>query len=404
MTTQPILHLVAGDGVVARRSTELLFVPTGSTSLLDVFREAEPGDGLDAVTEFCEAQDFEADEFVALDWSSGLKVAAFGDVELTSNQKSLPRLSGAGAGTWVERSLRKIDGPIEIGVSIAERIETTDLVEGRAQAGGFVLILDELPEPTPTPQQQSPFRVAESLDSSPESAAEPVVDKTLPEISVSGSSDATSIAAGLIDVSDSDRPEEPVTSHFVAPESAPPIDEDGDAGPEATKVADDLLGVLSGGTETSNPYAVGPEDDTVVPTPEMRSMVDSLVSAGVSDDATSAESGPRWQLRIVEGGIEAVDRDLILGRKPQLAEDDGPDGARLVPLVGTHLSRSHLRVGLRNGAIFLTDLGSKNGSFIVTTGDGQLVQLEAHSERRVDAGTIVQTGSVRFFVESRADS
>lgn len=103
---------------------------------------------------------------------------------------------------------------------------------------------------------------------------------------------------------------------------------------------------------------------------------------------------PHWQLIFEDGQTELVDATLVLGRKPTWV--DSSEDVRLVSLDCSQTSGTHLEVRPIGSEIQLTDLGSSNGSFMLTTGDGQLVQLDAHTPYRVVPGTLVQIGTKRF--------
>ncbi len=78
------------------------FLPDGKT---ETPQAALGADGcIRALTEWAQERSFEVGPFVAIEWSSSIRVVVFGDVEIRSDHPSMPRLSSAGSGTWVERT------------------------------------------------------------------------------------------------------------------------------------------------------------------------------------------------------------------------------------------------------------------------------------------------------------
>lgn len=351
------LRIGGTGGLVARRGAEMLFVPAGSEEVVRAFEASTPGGAVEAVTALCERGEGEVGAFVVADWTVGLRLAVNGDIDVTSNQPSLPRLNAAGAGTWVERSLRSVEAPVALGVAVDSVHPNTNLVVGVAVAGAFQLELELAP-----------------------SSASPAAD----EGDLQGRRMARHQQETFAPMQDA----APTRSEPTDPAS-PPLPA------EAVSMADDVLG----GSQPAAPpsYELGSEEETIVPDERMRSLVDSLSDDEVAPPSRHAE----WQLRIVDRGIEPIQGTTILGRSPAHRDGDDPAATHLIEIEGSHLSRSHLAVEVVDGTILLVDLGSRNGSFIVTSGDSQLVQLEPGVARRVDAGTVAQIGSVRFFVERR---
>ena len=148
-----VVRLVAGQGLVARRVDEIVFSPSGDARVVDAFLDAPPGGAIDAVTAIVEEDPDAVDGFVAVQWAERVRVAVYGEVEVTSDHRSLPRLSGTGAGTWVERSLA-IDAPVLLRCGEGAAVASTSLVEGVVTAGGFELTVDR-PLATPSRHEQS---------------------------------------------------------------------------------------------------------------------------------------------------------------------------------------------------------------------------------------------------------
>jgi pSer/pThr/pTyr-binding forkhead associated (FHA) protein len=101
-----------------------------------------------------------------------------------------------------------------------------------------------------------------------------------------------------------------------------------------------------------------------------------------------------WQIVFADGRVERVDRTLVLGRDPH--PDD--DAARPVTLDCELVSATHLEVRAVGAELHLVDLGSRNNTFVLTTGDAQFVPIEPGRPHRVGDGAVVQLGSRRFTV------
>lgn len=148
----PLLSTMAGDGLLARRASDLLFLPMPASDVLAAYWESTPDRVVEAVASGVE-HGVDA-PFVVVTWHSSLRLALFGDVEVTSDHESLPRLNAASTGTWIERTVRT-DGlaetTIRLGVRSAEADPLTRVDAGVVPAGGFVLGLTLGPFERSTP-------------------------------------------------------------------------------------------------------------------------------------------------------------------------------------------------------------------------------------------------------------
>ena len=141
MTPTSTLALAPGLGLVTRRPTALLFATAGDGALVNAFDTSAIGGELQALASATVAAGFTVGPFVAVSWSGDVRVMAYGDVAIETDQPSLPMLSGAGSRTWVEHTLAPADGPIVVEVAAGSTEAATDLVAGTVLAGGFRLVL-----------------------------------------------------------------------------------------------------------------------------------------------------------------------------------------------------------------------------------------------------------------------
>lgn len=400
------LRLVPGQGLIARRGHELLFVSDPDATVVGVFVGAPLGTGVEAVVTYVEEHDDVGGDLVLIDWSETLHVAVFGDVEVTSNQRGLVRLRSADEGTLAERRIRTFDAPVCVGVDRDAANPATSLRDGVVPAGGFELELYE--------------------SASPASATGPAAPRTAPM--------------------GSDPADEPAGAPSSAsPDRATNRGDDAEITPSATALADAVLDGVG-----DDRYRVAPDDETIVPDAAMLEVIAEITEPAPApgdrsvpeiSEVPEVPDGPQipdmleipdlpdtpglppipdlpdlpatpgrggagqrvlvsWRLEFADGRHEPVDSVLLIGRKPSPPETLGEGSVRLVALDDRQLSRSHLEVRATGDELRLIDLGSRNGSFVVTSGDGQLVRLEPDTPMKVAPGTIVQIGSVRFVVEA----
>ena len=142
------VRVAPGTGLLVRRPTSLLYAAVPDQDLVAAFAGAPAGGELQALASATVAAGFAVGAFVALAWPADVpraadgvvRVMAFGDVAVETDQPSLPMLSGAGSRTWVEHTLAITDGAV-VEVRGADTDAATDLVAGTVLAGGFRLEL-----------------------------------------------------------------------------------------------------------------------------------------------------------------------------------------------------------------------------------------------------------------------
>lgn len=91
------------------------------------------------------------------------------------------------------------------------------------------------------------------------------------------------------------------------------------------------------------------------------------------------------EIVFADGTAVAVDREIVLGRAPR-----GLEGEQL--LVTVHhdaVSRSHAQITVTHTGLLLTDLGSRNGTWVYPPGHTTPTQLTAGTPHILEAGTTV---------------
>ena len=374
------LAVAPGDGLLCVRGSELVFTPTGDEDVAAAFRAGQ-GPVLTTLTALAEERGAEMAAFVAIDWTAGLRIVVFGDVEVTSDHRSMPRLSAAEAGTWVERSV-DADGPVTLGVAQAATDGLTALEAGVVRAGGFALTrhlsapggapLPALPPTEPMPQ------IDPNLAATP---AAPIPTEVSPDSVVD---DLLAAAEERVEAGQPPLPSMPGRSPAPAQPPAPPPVSPVLEGPPPDDPPPD-----------SGPFHASPDDETMPRTP---AMVDAM-AALLPPEEPVLPPEPHLQLIFQSGQVEVVDSRLILGRSPKVGDHDPPD-SRPVRLDDPRVSGTHLRVDPGPGGVVVTDLGSTNGSFMLATGDGEPFQLRPDVGQTAAIGAVVQIGTQRFWVRA----
>ena len=101
----------------------------------------------------------------------------------------------------------------------------------------------------------------------------------------------------------------------------------------------------------------------------------------------------RFEIKLSTGEHYAVDGTALLGRKPEPAP-----GVEALPIDDTtkSVSRAHVRLQAGNGVLFVTDLGSANGTSL--SRGGVLTPCLPNREVPLQAGDEVWIGDVSFRV------
>jgi hypothetical protein len=110
---------------------------------------------------------------------------------------------------------------------------------------------------------------------------------------------------------------------------------------------------------------------------------------------------PLGRLVIVEtGDVVTLDRDVVLGRNPSVPDGYLLSAPQLVRLNDPRqeVSGQHALVSMDSWLVTLTDLGSTNGTEVITP-DGRRQRLVAESAVVVEPGTMIvlaEIMSIRF--------
>ena len=423
MTVSAALRLAPGSGHVARRGEALLYLPEQDDRLLEAFVTSVEGGELQAVASATVAAGFDVSPFVGVSWSP-VRVMAFGDVAVETDQPSLPMLSGAASRTWVEHSFTVTsDARVEVGAPGTTADAATDLTSGVALAGGFRLELAVVgDEPTAGAVEAAPpesVPVEETIVDATAAAGRPrdeVPARPAPPPPPESSADDPAAALAAIQaaamgadgrpVHDGEEPAGPPPT--VAEEVEDPHEDEITLPPPPPG---ELLGAVMrmGGAE-----ALGSRDarESLVdaklcpdghPNPPV---VASCAVCGkfLTPGATAIVHLPRpslGHLEVDDGTIVELDHELLIGRNPDGDEHPDRAGLRPIKVVGEKVSRSHLEVRYQGWDILVADCGSTNGTFVVPHPGGQVSALESGRAQLLEPGATVYFGSRSFTVVGR---
>jgi hypothetical protein len=431
MTSSAVVRLVPGSGHVARRGDAVLYLPEPDERLLTAFMDSVAGGELQAVASAAVAAGFDVRPFVGVTWSPVVRVMAFGDVAVETDQPSLPMLSGAGSRTWVEHSLEiESAARIDTGASDATADPDTDLTSGVALAGGFRLELTGEradAEPAAPAAPTEPAATPEARVTTPADATEPIPrpaapavpeDEARPAPPVDADDPAAALAAIQAAAMGTDG--QPVFEVHSPPDPTPTAP----APPEATEGGEDELhdvditlpppapGELLGDLMRHGEDAAGEGRGSLVeaklcpdghPNPPV---VASCAVCGqfLTPGMAAVVHVPRpslGHLELDDGTIVELDHELLVGRNPD--RDDRPEraGLRRVKVIGDKVSRSHLEVRYQGWDVLVSDCASTNGTFVVPHPGGQVAALEPGRAQLLEAGATVYFGSRSFTVIRR---
>ena len=363
MAPTAVLRLAPGRGVVARRSTAVLFAPGRDEALYAAFVDSPPGGELQAVASATVAAGFSVDAFVALSWGDDVQVMAFGELAVVTDQPSLPMLTGSGSRTWVEHSLRPGgDAVIEVLPDEAVVDPASDLAAGVVPAGGFRLELH--------------------------AAAEAIAPATSEPADVDQPTSAVPRAPAAL---------QPPLGPPVVP---PPDPSDPDVTLPPLPVGD-LLPAVAGPDERGSLVAArccseGHPNPTTAAACER---CGELLPAGAGVVHVPRPSLGR--LRLDDGQeIELAD-ELLIGRNPDRDDTTARQDLRRVKVHGDKVSRSHLEIRYQGWDILVADCGSTNGTFVVSHPGGQVAPVEPGKRQLLEPGATVYFGSRSFTVVGR---
>ncbi len=343
------LSVATGHGLLARRETALLFTPKreGAAVLIEPFLRSDAPVG--AMEDLLIERGSAIGGFALVDWGLGtVQVMVFGEVELTTDQASLPLLSGSASSAWLEHRLHRSITDAVIMVNTAADPDTS-LELGVVPAGGFCL---------------------------------------------TWATDGVMVGKDWDDTAQPSRPDA-LSNVPTLPTSTELDGSDPDSGsspsPEARSAARDAAQLSVLGAELNADRATRPNEAPLRGDPLAPDLPEQL-----SGEDTFAEDPDVFSLRFNDGQTVNVGQELVIGRS-----SDADHGPGFVALSGAKVSRRHLAVRRRGWELYLEDLGSQNGTIVVHDEQAEPVTLAASDgEVRLDPGAVVVVGMHSFVVLS----
>lgn len=130
--------------------------------------------------------------------------------------------------------------------------------------------------------------------------------------------------------------------------------------------------------DAADPVDLGDHDGYTITSADLEALRRPVPAPDATDER-SAPSGPPpdARLELSTGDVVALDRDVVIGRRPQV---DRVQGGRVptvvtVPSPQQDVSRTHLRIGWSGDRLLATDLHSMNGTLLVGS-DGRTRTLD----------------------------
>ncbi|MEZ5375241.1 MAG: FHA domain-containing protein [Acidimicrobiales bacterium] len=407
--------LASGSGLIGRRDHTLLFVPEPDDRvkvLLDAFTQGPVDETWDRLAEAVIDQGFDVCAFACLSAAERIEIRVFGDLELTTDLRSAPMLSGAGSGTWVEH--RAPGNPRSASITTAAEgvDERTSLLDGVVHAGGFTAALVEqrgaistsLARTAP-PATTTPISIptARSAIAEPATTADPVGDDSALMSYVDQLEDAVSAS----NLGDGNNDDDRALDTLDPAEAAELIES---VAIETIQVSDDIqepsAAVDDAPVPTTNPSTGVPTVPARVcktghanqPSRTTCEVCDVFLPAG--PDGVTLVDRPSLGTLVFDGGRRvALTGDVMIGRNPTRSGD------QWIPAVveGERISRTHLTVRCSAWEVFVEDVGSHNGTVVVPADGSQPIALVSGTPYLIEPGATAYFGSSSFRFVGRGD-
>lgn len=133
-----------------------------------------------------------------------------------------------------------------------------------------------------------------------------------------------------------------------------------------------------------------------VPAPAAAGGFVAVAIAAQQDDAAPAraQSGPSHVMLTIAGrpALELA-RDVVLGRQPANSPDVAAGAADPVDLVDPSVSRTHAKITINSEGVWITDLGSANGTRVLMPSAPAWVLLTPHLLTALEPGTRILFGA-----------
>lgn len=348
---------------------------------------------------------------------SGIRVAVRGDVAVRAlSSTGSEELTGAELTTWSERFVADA-GRVEI--ALADVVDTPDgdgplaVRDGVVRAASAVttFVSDDVvgsvkPATRPEPVDEEPVedvREQDDADGTAEPTGAAAAADASEEADAAEEADATDADAGEAAIV-SDEPAEEAT--MVPSEvTLAPSSEDFDQlwgatvhsppAPTAPVAPPSPAPPAAGAPSAAD--LVGDHDGATISVAELRAMRQQNAATGDAPTAVlpavpeaTAASG---RIRVSTGQVVALDRTVIIGRRPRSTRASGTTMPHLVAVDSPQqdISRSHLEIRPESDTVVVIDLHTTNGSTLLRSG-ADPVRLHPGEQTLVLSGDVIDLG------------
>lgn len=397
-----------GTGRLVRRATAVLFDATGAnTKLTSGFDDA--ASDADAVA-FALATLVESElglsPFAIVQWSGDLEMLVFGDLELHSSVPTAPMITGGDSQTWVEhrvpRHLLTVHPSLQVWSGEAPE-PGTNLRLGIAVSSGFRLnlvfgpapVVERAPVAPPsrtTVEQHAVSPEPAPVEPAPAVEPEPALEVEPVQPHDHDDTDADPFATAASAMSADRAPaNDGALLQFDPFEPEPAIEPEPEAAPEISTWIDDAPDSTTPDSTTPEP-SDGPGEAFCVNGHANPISSSSCFSCGSSIVTAPAAGG---SLPGVGRLVFDLRDDVVITGAATIGRKPAADGhADLIVIDHPEVSRSHASISIDGWAVTLTDLESRNGTWVHPPTDEGLRRLDPGERVVLVDGTIVHLGSV----------
>jgi hypothetical protein len=322
---------------------------------------------------------------VAVTEADGVRLAVRGEIAVTATAGAGPmRLSGAGVTTWSEQVVRDITRAEVVLDGVGTDDARLPLRDGVVRAGAVVV---EWTRPAAA-EAVAESAIREDATHAGGAAEQPGIDTWIPH-------DATLI------------PELRDTDGTPTPPHGTPLDSAlGDASTSPAPLAPPTTGLdpAEVGDTVVSVRVRGDHDGETISLAQARALREgaapparSAPRGGILDSVPEPLAPPRpaapGRLRLSTGQLVALDRTVVIGRRPRSTRVTGTDLPHLIAVESPEqdISRSHLEVRVEGDSILATDLHTTNGTTLRRAG-AEPVRLHPGERNVVVPGDVLDLG------------
>lgn len=122
-------------------------------------------------------------------------------------------------------------------------------------------------------------------------------------------------------------------------------------------------------------------------------MFSSVETAAVREQEEQEMSGAGVSISLPDGSLHKITKTTLLGRKPAALDETPEVQAELITVLSAenNMSRTHARITLEDGAVFVEDLNSTNGTLLIKNAGAKSI-LRPHVKQSVEIGDQIDLG------------